>query len=134
VRTEEVNKAVESRSFENRQRGQQLEDEEKEIARLRDMNAQQNNEIVALRRDVDRVSVDCYDLRKNIESTEGRNVDMSGKIRTVEIRSKEKEDELYSIKKDTENQQYVNSNMRNDLNDYLAEKEALERHSRILLG
>jgi len=24
--------------------------------------------------------------------------------------------------------------MRNDLNDYLAEKEALERHSRILLG
>ena len=25
-------------------------------------------------------------------------------------------------------------NMRNDLNDYLAEKEALERHSRILLG
>ena len=83
---------------------------------------------------MDRVSADCYDLRKNIESTEARNVDVSGKIRTVEIRSKEMEDDLYGIKKDIENQQYVNSNMRNDLNDYLAEKEALERHSRILLG
>ena len=38
------------------------------------------------------------------------------------------------MKKDIENQQFTNSSMRNDLNDYLAEKEALERHSRILLG
>lgn len=29
---------------------------------------------------------------------------------------------------------YTNGNMRGDLNDYMAEKEALERHSRILLG
>jgi hypothetical protein len=41
---------------------------------------------------------------------------------------------LYGIKKDIENNQYTNTNMRGDLNDYLAEKEALERHSRILLG
>lgn len=38
------------------------------------------------------------------------------------------------MKKDIENQTYTNTNMRNDLNDYLAEKEALDRHSRILLG
>lgn len=101
---------------------------------MRDINGHQNNEIVALRRDVDRVSADCYDLRKNIESTEARNIDVSGKIRSIDIRNKEKEDDLYAVKKDIENQQYVNTNMRNDLNDYLAEKEALERHSRILLG
>jgi len=39
------------------------------------MNSQQNVEIVALRRDVDRVSSDCYDLRKNIEGTECRNTE-----------------------------------------------------------
>lgn len=89
---------------------------------------------MALRRDVDRVSADCYDYRKNIESTDARNVDLAGKIRSVEIRSKEKEDGLYGVKKDIENQQYTNGNMRGDLNDYLAEKEALDRHSRILLG
>jgi chromosome segregation ATPase len=134
VRIEDLNKAVEARSYEIRNRNSNLDDVEKEIARLRDMNGQQNNEIVALRRDVDRVSADCYDLRKNIENTEGRNVDLSSNIRSLDIRCKEKEDDLYGVRKDIENQQYVNTNMRSDLNDYLAEKEALERHSRILLG
>ena len=101
---------------------------------MRELNGNQNSEIVALRRDVDRVSADCYDYRKNIEATDARNVDLAGKIRSVEIRCKEKEDNLYGCKKDIENQQYTNTNMRGDLNDYLAEKEALERHSRILLG
>lgn len=73
-------------------------------------------------------------MKKNIEGTEARNVDVNGQIRSVEIRCKEKEDAAYAVKKDIENQQYVNTNMRTDLNDYLAEKEALERHSRILLG
>ena len=41
---------------------------------------------------------------------------------------------MYAVKKDIENLTYSNTNMRADLNDYLAEKEALERHSRILLG
>ena len=51
-----------------------------------------------------------------------------------DIQNKEKDDTCYTIKKDIENQQYTNNNMRGDLNDYLAEKDALERHSRILLG
>lgn len=52
----------------------------------------------------------------------------------MDIQAKDKEENLYAVKKDIENQQYTNSNMRADLNDYLAEKDALERHSRILLG
>lgn len=134
IRIDETNKAVEARSFEIRNKNVALGDNEREIARLREINANQNAEIVALRRDVDRVSADCYDYRKNIESTEARNVDLAGQVRSAEIRSKEKEDNLYACRKDIENQQYTNSNMRNDLNDYLAEKEALERHSRVLLG
>jgi predicted nucleic acid-binding Zn-ribbon protein len=85
VRIDESNKAVEARSFEIRNKGLNLNDNEQEIARLRDLNSQQNVEIVALRRDIDRVSADCYDYRKNIETTESRNVDVSGKIRSLEI-------------------------------------------------
>lgn len=69
---------VESRGYDIRNKNVNLEDNEKEIARVRDLNSQQNVEIVALRRDVDRVSSDCYDLRKNIEGTEARNADVSG--------------------------------------------------------
>jgi chromosome segregation ATPase len=103
IRIEDQNKGVETRSFEIRQRGQHLNDVEKEIARLRDINGQQSHEIIALRRDVDRIAADCYDLRKNIENTEARNIDLSGKIRSVDIRSKEKEDDLYAVRKDIEN-------------------------------
>jgi chromosome segregation ATPase len=81
VRIEETNKSVEQRTFEIRNKGLNLNDNEQEVARLRDLNSQQNVEITALRRDIDRVSADCYDYRKNIESTEARNVDISGKIR-----------------------------------------------------
>ena len=103
VRIEECNKAVEARSFEIRNKNLSLQDNEQEVARLRDLNSQQNVEITALRRDIDRVSADCYDYRKNIEATEARNVDLSGKIRSLEIHTKEKEENLYGVKKDIEN-------------------------------
>lgn len=41
---------------------------------------------------------------------------------------------MYGVKKDIESNQFTNSNMRGDLNNHLSEKDALERHSRILLG
>jgi hypothetical protein len=56
IRINETEKVVESRSYELRQRGVALDDNERELARVKDLNAQQNIECVALRRDVDRVS------------------------------------------------------------------------------
>ena len=134
LRIDETNKIIESRSYDIRNKATNLQDHEREIARIKDLNGQQNVEIVALRRDVDRVSSDCYDLRKNIEGTEARNCDLGGQIRSLDIQNKEREDGLYAVRKDIENMNYTNGNMRGDLNDYMAEKEALERHSRILLG
>jgi len=51
-------------------------------------------EIVALRRDVDRVSSDGYDLRKNIEGTEQRNADLGGQVRSLDIQAKDREENL----------------------------------------
>ena len=134
VRIAETEKVVEARSYDINVKTTQLNENEREIARVKELNNHQNVEIVALRRDVDRVSADCYDLRKNIEGQEVRNVDLGGQIRSQDVTIKDKEENLYAVKKDIENLTYSNTNMRTDLNDYLAEKEALERHSRILLG
>jgi len=87
-----------------------------------------------LRKDVDRVSTDCYDLKKHIEDTEARNVDTSGQLRTNEIRIKEKDEDFYMCKKDIDGSIGTNQNLRADLNDGMIEKDALERHSRVLLG
>lgn len=85
IRIDETNKNVEARSFDIRNKQVSLQDNENEIGRLRELNSNQNVEITALRRDVDRVAADCYDYRKNIDATEARNVDVSGKIRSYEI-------------------------------------------------
>jgi len=134
VRIAETEKVVESRSYDINVKSTQLNENDREVARVKELNNHQNVEIVALRRDVDRVSADCYDLRKNIEGHEVRNVDVGGQIRAQDVGLKDKEENLYAVKKDIENLTYSNTNMRTDLNDYLSEKEALERHSRVLLG
>ena len=59
---------------------------------------------------------------------------MSGQIRTNEIKIKERDEDLYVVKRDIEGQIVTNSNMRTDMNEGMAEKDALERHSRVLLG
>tara|TARA_B110000285_G_C15021897_1_gene562025 strand:+ start:633 stop:938 length:306 start_codon:yes stop_codon:yes gene_type:complete len=64
VRIDDQNRVVEQRSYDIRNKGTSLDDTEKECARVKDLNTQQNVEITALRRDVDRVSTDCYDYRK----------------------------------------------------------------------
>lgn len=108
LRIQETDKIVEARSYDIRTKSVQLDETEREIARIKELNSGTNVEIIALRKDVDRVSSDCYDLRKLIESTEARNVDLSGQIRSTEIHIKEKEDGLYTTKKDIENQTYTN--------------------------
>lgn len=55
-------------------------------------------------------------------------------LRTNEIKMKERDEDLYVVKRDIENQIVTNSNMRADMNEKMAEKDALERHSRVLLG
>lgn len=104
IRIAETEKVVEARNYDIRNKSAQLGDTEKECARVKDLNNQSNVEIVALRKDVDRVSADCYDLRKNIESTEARNVDLGAQVRSQDINIKEKEDNIYAVKKDIEHQ------------------------------
>ena len=117
IRNGETEKVVEARSFEIRSRQQQLDDTEKEIARLKDLNNAQALEAGALRKDVDRVSTDCYDLRKHIENAESKNVDLSSQIRTCDIKIKERDEDLYVVKRDIEGQVVTNSNMRADMNN-----------------
>lgn len=104
IRIAETEKVVEARNYDIRNKSAQLGDTEKECARVKDLNNQSNVEIIALRKDVDRVSADCYDLRKNIESTEARNVDLGAQVRSQDINIKEKEDNIYAVKKDIEHQ------------------------------
>ena len=102
IRIQEVEKIIDGSSFDIQNKRVSLDDCEKEIARLKDLNNGQSIEIGALRKDVDRVSTDCYDLRKHIETTENSNVNISNNIRSHDINIKDKEEGIYANKKDIE--------------------------------
>lgn len=111
-----TDKAVEARTFDIRNKQVALGEAERELARLKDINTSTSVEVGALRKDVDRVSTDCYDLRKHIEGTEARNVDLSGVVRANDINLKDKDEALYAIKRDIEGMTHTNANLRGDLN------------------
>lgn len=104
IRIDEQTKVISAATYDINNKDTSLEDDEREIARIRSLNSQQSVEIVALRRDVDRVASDCYDLRKNIEGTEQRNSDLAAQVRSLDVQAKDREDTLYGVKKDIENQ------------------------------
>lgn len=80
------------------------------------------------------MSTDCYDLKKHIEGVEVRNVDLGSQLRATDIKIKERDEDLYAVKRDIDCQVATNTNMRADMDAQLQEKDALERHSRVLLG
>ena len=87
-----------------------------------------------MRRDNDKSTAENYDLRKEIDFQEGRNADVSIQIRDTEMRLKEKEEALYVCRRDVESLRVTTSQGRNDNDDLLGQKEALERHAAVLQG
>lgn len=85
-----------------------------------------------LRRDIDKVQAEIYDLRKEIDYQAARNADLSAQIRDLEFRIKDKDDQLYVARKDVDAQRYQNSSFRDNNVDLLNEKDALEKHSAVL--
>jgi predicted nucleic acid-binding Zn-ribbon protein len=53
-----------------------------------------------LRRDNDKCQAEIYDLRKEIDYSNVRNGDLSTQIRDLEFRIKDKDDQLYALRKD----------------------------------
>ena len=134
VRVEDVQKLIDARAYDLRNKQILLEDVQKEILRIKDVNSRQGSDSVSLRRDNDKQLSEIYELRKEIEYQAARNADVSGQIRELELRSKDKDDQLYALRKDADSSKYSNGSLRNNNVDLLNEKDALEKHASVVQG
>jgi len=82
-----------------------------------------------LKRDNERVSGENYDLRKELDFTEGRNGDLSVQIRNAELRLREKEEALFATRRDVECQRVCQNQNSHNNADLLSQKDALEKHA-----
>lgn len=132
ARIEDTQKLVDVRQADLCVKQSQLQDTERELARVRDANSRLAADNAAIRRDNERVAGENYDLRKEVDFQEARNGDVGGQIRDAEIRLKEKEEALFVCRRDVECQRVLNSQNRNNGSDLQAEKDALEKHAACL--
>lgn len=79
------------------------------MARIKDLNVRQGSEGGLLRRDCDKVQAEIYDLRKEIDYNAVRNDDIQKQIRDLEFRVKDKDDQLYALRKELDSSKYTNS-------------------------
>ena len=105
---------------------------QKEILRNKDGNVRQGSEGALLRRDCDKVQAEIYDLRKEIDYNTVRNNDIQQQVRDLEFRVKDKDDQVYALRKELDSQKYSNSAQRDSNIELLNEKDALEKHAAVL--
>ena len=132
LRIDDTQKIIDARSYDLRNKQLLLDDVQKEIARQRDLNARFSNDNALLRRDTDKQVTDLYELRKENEFQNARNLDMSAQVRELEARLKDREDQLFLQRKDLDGSKTSNAVLRGQNVDYLGEKDALEKHAQVV--
>lgn len=65
-----------------------------------------------MRGDIDRQSHENFEQRKNQELTESRNAEMGNAARGMESRLRDREDQIYGLRKDLESSRMENQRMR----------------------
>ena len=109
-----------------------LDDVQKEILRLKDINSRSGSEGSMIRREIDKSNAEIFDLRKEIDYQAARNAEINSQIRDLEFRVKDKDDQIYAMRKDLDSQKHQNSQFRDSNVDFLNEKDALEKHAAVL--
>ncbi len=132
LRIDDTQKVIDARSYDLRNNQLLLDDVQKEIARQRDLNARFSNDGALLRRDTDKQVTDLYELRKENEFQNARNLDMGAQVRELEARLKDREDQLFLQRKDLDGSKTSNAVLRGQNVDYLGEKDALEKHAQVV--
>lgn len=132
ARIEELQRLLDVRTNDLRAKHLALEDTERELARMQDLNSKLTAENANLTRDNDHTAAENYDLRKNVDFSNGRNGEMAVQIRDTEIRLKEREDAIFVTRKDVDAQRMMADQGKGENVDHLGELQALDKHSQVL--
>ena len=97
--------------------------------RLKDNNGRVAGDNAMIRREIDKGMAEAYELRKEVDFQASKNGDVAGQIRDLDLRLRDKDDQLNAARRDLDAQKYSNSQMRDNNFELLQEKDALEKHA-----
>ena len=92
ARADDLQKMIDGRNYEIRNKEALLEDAQREYARVADDNHRLEADNRLLRSDIDRQTHDNYEMRKHQELLESRNAEQGANTRALEARLRDRED------------------------------------------
>ena len=136
ARIDDLNKLIDSKTYDLKNKEAQLVDCEGEIIQLKNQVVSFQNELNHLKALEEKYRNENVDLQKRIDSEGSRNVELTASIKDLEAKIRAKEDQIMYMRKELEDNldmdemvQHATSNMSKETEKLIAEKNMKKKSS-----
>ena len=109
ARIDDLNQLIDQKTFDLKNKESQLVDCEGEIIQLKNQVVSFQNELNHLKSLEEKYRNENGDLQKRIDSESGRNIEISANIKDLEVKIRQKEDQIMFMRKELEGARFSNS-------------------------
>ena len=132
ARIDDLNKLIDSKTFDLKGKEAQLVECEGEIIQLKNQVVSFQNELNHLKALEEKYRNENVDLQKRIDSEGGRNVELTASIKDLEAKIRAKEDQIMYMRKELEGARYSNSALLDNNSNLQVEIDSLNNHIRVI--
>ena len=127
-----MNKLIDTKTFDLKNKETQLYDCEGEIIQLKNQVVSFQNELNHLKSLEEKYRNENSDLQKRIDSESSRNIEMSANIKDLEMKIRTKEDQIMFMRKELEGARFSNSALLDNNSNLQVEIDSLNNHIRVI--
>ena len=132
ARIDDLNKLIDSKTYDLKNKEAQLVDCEGEIIQLKNQVVSFQNELNHLKSLEEKYRVENTDLQKRIDSESARNIELTAAIKDLEAKIRAKEDQIMFLRKELEGARYSNSALLDNNSNLQVEIDSLNNHIRVI--
>ena len=132
ARIDDLNKLIDTKTFDLKNKESQLVDCEQEIIQLKNQVVSFQNELNHLKSLEEKYRNENGDLQKRIDSESQRNIELSNSIKELEAKIRAKEDQIMYMRKELEGARYSNSALLDNNSNLQVEIDSLNNHIRVI--
>jgi chromosome segregation ATPase len=132
ARIDDLNKLIDSKTYDLKNKEAQLVDCEGEIIQLKNQVVSFQNELNHLKSLEEKYRHENTDLQKRIDSESSRNIELTAAIKDLESKIRAKEDQIMYMRKELEGARYSNSALLDNNSNLQVEIDSLNNHIRVI--
>ena len=132
ARIDDLNKLIDSKTFDLKNKEAQLIDCEGEIIQLKNQVVSFQNELNHLKSLEEKYRNENSDLQRRIDQESARNIELTAAIKDLEAKIRAKEDQIMFMRKELEGARYSNSALLDNNSNLQVEIDSLNNHIKVI--